>query len=475
MPARGERPVRHFHFQDSQFMSRKALIALVGRPNVGKSTLFNRIIGRRLAVVSEVAGTTRDRLYADAEWGGTVFTVVDTGGLELTEGWHTEPLSEDSERFLPMIRQQARVAIQDAEVIIQVVDGMSGITAADREIADILRQTKKPVIVAANKLESTKLAENVYEFYELALGPVFPISALHGYGSGDLLDEIVESIPPTLHVEGDDEDASIKIAILGKPNAGKSTLLNKLVGEERAIVSEIAGTTRDATDSVLKWHGQEFTLIDTAGIRRRGKIDPGIEKYSVLRAIKALRRADVTLLLIDADQGITAQDAHIAGMINDEFSGVIVLVNKWDMVEKDTYTINEYEERIRTELNFMPYVPVLFISAQTGQRVNKILPAVLEVNEARYQRVPTAALNKFMREAVVRHPPPSKGGKRVKFFYATQAGVAPPTMVFFVNKPAWVNFSYQRFLENRLRELYSFPGTPIRLLFRARSEDRFGA
>ncbi|KAA3662392.1 MAG: ribosome biogenesis GTPase Der, partial [Chloroflexi bacterium] len=353
-------------------MSQKAIVALVGRPNVGKSTLFNRIIGRRLAVVSDVAGTTRDRLYADGEWNGTAFTVVDTGGIELTEGWHTEPLSEDSERFLPMIRQQARVAIQDADVIVQVVDGQAGVTAADREIADILRQTKKPVIVAANKLESTKLTENVYEFYELALGSVFPISALHGYGSGDILDDIVESIPEALRLDDGEEDDSIKIAILGKPNAGKSTLLNKLVGEERAIVSEIAGTTRDATDSKLKWHGQEFTLIDTAGIRRRGKIDPGIEKYSVLRAIKALRRADVALLLIDADQGITAQDTHIAGMLIEESAGVIVLVNKWDLVEKDTHTINEFEEKIRTELNFMPYVPMVFISAESGQRINKI-------------------------------------------------------------------------------------------------------
>lgn len=455
-------------------MSQKAIVALVGRPNVGKSTLFNRIIGRRLAVVSDVAGTTRDRLYADGEWNGTAFTVVDTGGIELTEGWHTEPLSEDSERFLPMIRQQARVAIQDADVIVQVVDGQAGVTAADREIADILRQTKKPVIVAANKLESTKLTENVYEFYELALGSVFPISALHGYGSGDILDDIVESIPEALRLDDGEEDDSIKIAILGKPNAGKSTLLNKLVGEERAIVSEIAGTTRDATDSKLKWHGQEFTLIDTAGIRRRGKIDPGIEKYSVLRAIKALRRADVALLLIDADQGITAQDTHIAGMLIEESAGVIVLVNKWDLVEKDTHTINEFEEKIRTELNFMPYVPMVFISAESGQRINKIFPTVLEVNEARYQRIPTNQLNKFMREATAIHPPPSKGGKRVKFFYITQPGVAPPTFVFFVNKPEWVNFSYKRFLENRLREQFAFPGTPIRLVFRARSEDRFG-
>lgn len=455
-------------------MSQKKLVALVGRPNVGKSTLFNRIVGRRLAVVSDVAGTTRDRLYADAEWGGATFTVVDTGGIEVTDGWHTEPLSEDSHQFLPLIRSQARIAIQDADIIVQVVDGLVGVTAADREVANILRQTKKPVIVAANKLESEKKNDAAYEFYELALGEVIPVSALHGTGSGDLLDAIVEEIPPD-SAEVEEDDDTIKIALLGRPNVGKSTLLNKLLGQERSIVSEIAGTTRDAIDSPLKWHGQPFTLIDTAGIRRRGKIDPGVEKYSVLRAIKALRRADVVLLLIDASEGITAQDTHIAGMVLEESAAVIVLVNKWDLVEKDTYTINEYEDKIRAELNFMPYVPLIFISAQSGQRVHKILEKVIEVNEARYERIPTGLLNKFMREATAKHPPPSKGGKRVKFFYATQPGVAPPTFVFFVNKPDWVNFGYQRFLENRLREQFPFPGTPIRLIFRARSEDRFGA
>lgn len=453
-------------------MSQKKLVALVGRPNVGKSTLFNRIVGRRLAVVSDVAGTTRDRLYADAEWGGVTFTVVDTGGIEVTEGWHTDPLSEDSEQFLPAIRNQARIAIQDADIIVQVVDGQVGVTAADQEVADILRQTKKPVIIAANKLESAKLSDAAYEFYELALGEVIPVSALHGNGSGELLDAIVNEIPDGELIEEDDE--TIKIALLGRPNVGKSTLLNKLVGEERSIVSDIAGTTRDAIDTEIKWHGERIVLIDTAGIRRRGRIDPGVEKYSVLRAIKALRRADVALLLIDAHEGITAQDAHIAGMLVDESAAIIVLVNKWDLVEKDTHTINEYEAHIRQELNFMPYVPLIFISAHTGQRVGKILEKVVDVNEARYQRIPTGPLNKFMRDATAKHPPPSKGGKRVKFFYATQAGVAPPTFVFFVNKPDWINFGYQRYLENRLREVFPFPGTPIRLVFRARSEDRYG-
>lgn len=451
-------------------MSRKALVALVGRPNVGKSTLFNRILGQRLAVVSEVPGTTRDRLYAEAEWAGVSFLLVDTGGLEVTEGRHTQPLSEDSEQFLPLIRQQANIAIQDADVVVQVVDGQSGITAADLEVADILRRSQKPIIVAANKLESSRLRDGAYEFYELALGEVFPISALHGTGTGDLLDAIVESIPVS---DVEEEDDSIKVAILGRPNVGKSTLLNKLIGEERAIVSPIPGTTRDAIDTKLNWEGHDFTLIDTAGIRRRGKIDPGVEKYSVLRAIKALQRADVALLLIDAAEGITTQDAHIAGMLIKEYASVIVLVNKWDTVDKDTYTIHIYSDEIRQALNFLPFVPLLFISAKTGQRVNKIMELIVEVFEARFQRISTGQLNRLMRDAISRHPPPQKGGIRVKFAYATQATVDPPTFVFFVNKPDWVHFTYQRYLENRIREEFPFPGTPIRLVFRARSEDRF--
>jgi GTPase len=453
-------------------MKSKAIVALVGRPNVGKSTLFNRIVGRRMAVVSDMAGTTRDRLYADSEWGGVMFSLVDTGGIEVTAGWHTEPLSEDSEQFLPAIRQQATIAIQDADVVILVVDGQVGVTAADREVADILRQSKKPLLIAANKLESTKLSNNVYEFYELALGEVFPISALHGYGTGDLLDAVVTAVPPTPPT--DEEDSSIKIAMLGRPNVGKSTLVNKLIGEERVIVSPIAGTTRDAIDTKIIWHGQEFTLIDTAGIRRRGKIDPGIEKYSVLRAMKALKRADVVLILLDAEQGIIAQDAHVAGMITQETAGAIVLVNKWDAIEKDSYTIHEYTDKVRQDLNFLPYMPVLFISALTGQRVSQILPHVVNVNEARYQRISTSELNKFMRDAITQHPPPGKGGRRAKFFFATQASVAPPTFVFFVNNPESVNFGYKRYLENRLRERWPFTGVPIRLFFRARSEDRFG-
>ena len=452
-------------------MSRKALVALVGRPNVGKSTLFNRIIGRRLAIVSDVAGTTRDRLYADTEWGGAIFTVIDTGGIEITEGRSTAPLSEDSEQFLPLIRQQAAVAMQDADVIVQVVDGQTGITAADREVADILRQAKKPVIIAANKLESSKLWDTAYEFYELGLGEVIAISGLHGSGTGDLLDAIVAAMPPFDQAE-EVEDESTRIAILGRPNVGKSTLLNKLIGEERVIVSPIAGTTRDAIDEKLRWHGQEFTLIDTAGIRRRGKIDPGVEKYSVLRALKTLRRADVALLLIDGEEGVTSQDAHIGGMLTDENVGVIVLINKWDIVEKDAYTMPAYEKTVRGELTFLSYAPLLFISAETGQRLNKIFPTVLEVQAARQQRVGTGELNDLLRDIIANHPPPTKAGMQLKFYYATQVAVKPPTFVFFVNRPEMIHFGYERYIENRIRERFPFTGTPIRLLFRGRNAEK---
>ncbi len=453
-------------------MSEKALVALVGRPNVGKSTLFNRIVGRRIAVVSDIAGTTRDRLYADSEWNGIPFMLVDTGGIELVEGWNTVPLSEDSSRFMPLIRQQATIAIQDADVIIHVVDGRAGITSADKEIADILRRSKKPIIIAANKLESSKLWDDAYEFYELALGEVFPISALHGAGSGDLLDAVTAVIPE-FPAEDEDEN-NINIALIGRPNTGKSTLLNKLVGEERAIVSPIAGTTRDATDTKLMWGDQPFTIIDTAGIRKRGKIERGVEKYSVLRALKALQRADVALLLLEASEGVTAQDAHIAGMLLEDMPAVVILVNKWDAVEKDGFTIYDHEEALRQELNFLPFAPIMFISAKTGQRTQKIFSLVLKANEARHRRIKTAALNKFMRDTVAKNPPSGGGGKRVKFFYATQASTAPPTFIFFVNKPKFVHFSYKRYLENQLRENFDLAGTPIRLLFRARSEDRFG-
>jgi GTP-binding protein len=451
-------------------MSQKALVALVGRPNVGKSTLFNRIIGRRVAVVSDVAGTTRDRLYGTAEWNGVSFSVVDTGGIEVTESRNTAPLSEDSELFLPLIRQQAAIAIEDADVVVLVVDGQSGLTAADREVANILRQSKKPVIIAANKLESSRQWDNAFEFYELGLGEVFAVSAVHGSGSGDLLDAVVEALP--VGPVAEETDASIRVAILGRPNVGKSTLLNKMVGEERVIVSPIAGTTRDAIDTRLRWHGKEFTLVDTAGIRRRGKIDPGVEKFSVLRAIKALNRTDVALLVIDASEGVTSQDGHIGGMLVEESVGVIIVANKWDAVEKDTHTMAQFEQKVRADLNFLSYAPLLFVSAETGQRVGKILPTVVEVNEARHQRVTTADLNNLMRDALQAHPPSFKGGRPLKFYYATQVAVAPPTFVFFVNQPEALHFGYQRYLENQLRERFPFPGTPVRLIFRGRESEK---
>lgn len=448
---------------------RKPMLALVGRPNVGKSTLFNRLIGKRLAVVSEVPGTTRDRVQADAEWNGVEFFVVDTGGIEVEAGFHTAPLSEDSARFLPAIRAQASIAIEAADVVVLLVDARAGITAADEEVAGILRRTTKPIIVAANKAESRSAHEAAVEAYALGLGEVFPISALHGTGTGDLLDAVVDAFP-SWTTTGEGKDDSTKIAIVGRPNVGKSSLLNRLLGEDRAIVSPIAGTTRDALDTHMEWEGTSITLIDTAGIRRRGRIDRGVERYSVLRALSAIKRADVALLLIDAAAGVTAQDEHIAGYILEENTSVMVLVNKWDAIEKDTYTMVGYTKQLRAALNFLDYVPILFVSALTGQRVHKILPSAVEVHAARYERVPTSELNRLVRDAAARHAPPSKSGRRLKIYYATQAAVDPPTFVFFVNDPRLAHFSYQRYLQNQIRERFPFRGTPLALRFRARGE-----
>ncbi len=448
---------------------RKPMLALVGRPNVGKSTLFNRLIGRRLAVVSEVPGTTRDRVQADAEWNGVEFYVVDTGGIEVEAGFHTAPLSEDSARFLPAIRAQASIAIEAADVVVLLVDARAGITAADEEVADILRRTAKPIIVAANKAESRSAREAAVEAYALGLGEVLSISALHGTGTGDLLDAVVDAFPAWT-TTGEGTDDSTKIAIVGRPNVGKSSLLNRLLGEDRAIVSPIAGTTRDALDTHMEWEGTSITLIDTAGIRRRGRIDRGVEKYSVLRALSAIKRADVALLLIDAAAGVTAQDEHIAGFILEENTSVIVLVNKWDAIEKDTHTMVGYTKQLRAALNFLDYVPILFVSALTGQRVQKILPSAVEVHAARYERAPTSELNRLVRGAAARHAPPSKSGRRLKIYYATQAAVDPPTFVFFVNDPRLAHFSYQRYLQNQIREQFPFRGTPLILRFRARGE-----
>jgi GTP-binding protein len=451
------------------------IVALVGRPNVGKSTLFNRIFGQRRAIVEDVPGTTRDRLYGEAEWNGKFFTIVDTGGLEILESQklrrpqdRPEPLSLGSVGFIEEIREQAEVAIAEADVIVMLVSVLDGQTPADDDVAEVLRRSDKPVLVAANKADNEAREQAAYEFYALGLGEVFAISALHGTGVGDLLDEMVAALP---EVDETEEPDALKIALVGRPNVGKSSLLNKLLGEERAIVSAIPGTTRDATDTYLTWEGQPVLLIDTAGIRRRGRIERGIEKYSVLRAIKAMARADVVVLLLDAQDLVTAQDAHVAGFVLEENCSIIVLVNKWDLIEKDTYTMDAYTKQIRADLKFLDYVPVLFISALTGQRVHKLLPLGSQVYEERMVRIPTGELNRLVEDATIRHSPPHKAGKRLKFFYATQAGVDPPTFVFFINDTRLVHFSYKRYLENQIRKRYGYLGTPLKLVFRSRGKE----
>ncbi len=456
----------------------KPLIAIVGRPNVGKSTLFNRIVGERRAVVSDIPGTTRDRIIAEAEWNGYSFLVVDTGGIEVLplnveKGLRPlpdAPLSEDSVPFIPLIRAQAEVAIEEADLILFLTDANTGLTGADQEVADLLRRSEKPVLLIANKADNEYRDQQALEFYELGIGEVYPVSAIHGTGVADLLDIVVDLLPP-VEPEAEATDEAIHVAILGRPNVGKSSLLNKLLGEERAIVSPVAGTTRDALDTEMEWEGHKVVLIDTAGIRRRGKIDPGVEKYSVLRAARALQRTDVALLLIDATEGITAQDTHVAGMIADEGVSVVVVVNKWDAVDAETrIKRQEFEDQVREGLKFLNYIPLLFISALTGMHVNQIMPAVLDVIEARYQRLPSGQVNDLIRTAMAEHPAPSKKGQRLKVFYVTQAEVAPPTFIFFVNNPELLHFSYQRFLENCIREAYPFPGTPIRMTFRTHRE-----
>lgn len=440
--------------------SRKPLVALVGRPNVGKSTLFNRLIGERRAIIQDEPGTTRDRNYGESDWGGRDFLVVDTGGL----------LMQDEDHFAPRIRQQAQAAIEEADVIVFVVDTIEGLTGADEDVAELLRTTEKPVILAANKAESEERRQNAVEFYALALGDPIPLTANHGTGTGDLLDEVVKVMPP-LDTDDEEED-NISIAIVGRPNVGKSSLVNKLLNEERVMVSPIAGTTRDTIDTELTWHDQKFTLIDTAGIRRRGKVEVGVEYVSVLAAMKALERADVGILVIDAVDGVTAQDTHVAGYIIEHNKSAIIVVNKWDAIEKDNDTMREYEVRIREELKFMPYVPVLFISALTGQRIHKVLETVKLVADERKKRISTSEMNRLLADIVAKHPPPAHNGQKLRFRFATQAETSPPTFIFFVNRKELVHFTYERYIENRIREEYGFVGTPIRLRFRDGDDER---
>lgn len=458
----------------------KPVVALVGRPNVGKSTLFNRLAQERLAVVDDIPGTTRDRIMAEADWAGYVFDIVDTGGIDPTQvspGKKRQPLSIGSAEFINDIRTQAEIAINEADAILFVTDVQSGVTPADEEIAQILRRHQRehdgqpwpPVILVVNKCESQANRDDAYQFYELGMDEPYPISALHGKGTGDLLDALIETFKSW--VDESEEDDSIKISIVGKPNVGKSTLLNRLVGEERAIVSPIAGTTRDAIDTRLTFHGVPITLIDTAGIRRRGKVDPGVEKYSVLRSMQAIRRSDVALLLVDATQGVTTQDTHIAGHVLKAWKSTVVLVNKWDAIPKDTHTIEDYTWHVREELNFLDYVPVLYISAMTGRRVHQILPAALQVQEERLVRISTGKLNRLLRDAIDRHPSPSKAGRHLKIYYGSQVSNSPPTFVLHVNDPDLAHFTYIRYIENQIRELYPFVGTPIRIIVRGRKDE----
>jgi GTPase len=455
---------------------RKPVVALVGRPNVGKSTLFNRLIGRRTAIVEDLPGTTRDRIYGDSDWNGVGFTVIDTGGLEspgelgMRPARSGEALATDSALFVEEVQSQARLAMEEADAIIFVVDGKEGMTAADMDIANVLRLAKKPVFLAVNKTESKERQMDAVEFWNLGLSEPFAISAYHGDGTGDLLDEVVKVLPDYPIDEAEDE--SVAIAIVGRPNVGKSSLLNTMVGEERSIVSDVPGTTRDPIDTRIVYDGQPITLIDTAGIRRRGRVERGIEKYSVLRSMRSIDRADVALLLIDATDGVTEQDAHVAGYVLERMKGVVVVVNKWDAVEKDTNTMNEFTKQIRADLKFLDYVPVVFISAKTGQRVANLLPVALSVAEARKYRMGTSELNNLIREVYDNVPPPSKNGRQLRIYYATQADTQPPTFILFVNDPDLVHFSYERYLENRIRERHPFTGTPIRLVFRMRGGDQ---
>lgn len=443
----------------------KPIVALVGRPNVGKSTFFNRLIGERKAIVEDLPGTTRDRLYGESDWNGRQFTVVDTAGLLFGEDDPDAPIAEIARRA----REQAEVAIAEADAIIFMVDGRDGLTTADADVAEVLRLTNKPVILAVNKADSPERSLDAVEFYALNLGDPIAMSAYHGIGTGDVLDALTAQLPI---VDEDSTDPAIKIALIGRPNVGKSSLLNRLLGHERSVVSDVPGTTRDSIDTRLVHEEQEILLIDTAGIRRRGKIEQGVEKYSVLRSLRAIERCDVALLLIDASEGVTAQDMHIAGMVIEGLKGLAILVNKWDLIVKDDETFNQFTRQIRDQFKFVPYAPLLFISAKSGQRVDQVIPLALQIASERHKRIPTAELNSLLRRATYEHPPTAiHKGAHLRIYYATQPQGNPPVFLFFANNADQIHWGYERYLENRIRETYGFEGTPIKIVFRSRETE----
>lgn len=443
---------------DESLMS-KPIVAIVGRPNVGKSTLFNQIGKKRVSIVEDIPGVTRDRIYMDAEWLNHEFTMIDTGGIEF----------ETTDHILQSMRHQANVAIEEADVVVFVVDGKTGMTNADIEVAHILRSSKKPVLVAVNKVDSPKQELGVYEFYNLGLGNPIPISASNALNFGDLLDAIVAVFPKK--EIGYKESDEISIAVIGRPNVGKSSLVNALVGQERVIVSDVAGTTRDAIDTHFVKDDVKFILIDTAGMRRKAKIDMPIERYSVMRALRAVDRSDVVLMVIDAVEGVTEQDKKIAGYAHESGKGVIIVVNKWDLIDKDDKTSLRFTENLRSELGFLQYAPVLYTSALTKQRVHRVTDLVKYVAEQQAMRIQTSVLNQVIIDATSINPPPSHKGKRLKILFTTQADIKPPTFIFFVNEPEIMHFSYVRFLENKLRENFGFEGTPLKLIVRGRKDE----
>ncbi|HPL98733.1 MAG TPA: ribosome biogenesis GTPase Der [Bacillota bacterium] len=434
----------------------KSIVAIVGRPNVGKSTLFNKLAGKRISIVEDHPGVTRDRIYTEVQWQDRAFTLIDTGGIE--------PHSEDL--MLKQMKQQAEVAIETAEVIVFLVDGQEGITPSDREVANLLRRTRKKIILAVNKIDAPKYKDNIYEFYNLGLGEPMGISSGQALGLGDLLDEIINNLLP--EEEEVYDEYTIKVAVVGKPNVGKSSLVNKILGEQRVIVSDVPGTTRDAIDTPFTIGEDKYVFIDTAGMRKKGKVFESIERYSVIRSLTAIERADVCLMLIDGKEGVSEQDSKIAGYIHDQGKAAVIIVNKWDIVEKDDKTIDKYKADIRNELSFMEYAPILFISALTGQRVNKVLELVNHVSNQHAMRISTGMLNDVINEAVLTNQPTVSGGRRFKIYYATQVSIKPPAFALFVNEPSLMHFSYQRYLENQIRKAFSFEGTPVRFLLRKR-------